>query len=399
MEPPQPSAEFRPDLDALPDVPLLSQPEPLAVFTRAEVAPDAPPPAHGTCGNGRLRPPLLQPVRVLRSLVGTALPEVEAPAGVHDSSARALLDAVAAGGRAGPAAQAVARAAVVTLRNNLNKVVLGAFPGARCASDRGWAIEVEALGPTLYLGIVDDSAETEGSDGSTDGAWQAQCMRWGRGFERVATVPVDRSGRYACASPGLLAVRTRAGPHRLVVGAEVDAFDGAVARAHGDDGSAPLRTTAAIVELKTHGPARRLPDAKLARIWVQSYLAGVPTVVVGHRDRNGVVCGTRTIAVADIPRMWNAQAPAAHPPWHPRRAVAYLVQFISWLQARVAATPPDPTFGTPIRRLRVVCTFPTDGDVISPPHITTEPVPSGSPLRVLSTEFITFILPLITPSS
>ena len=415
----KPSAEFLPDLSHFLDVPPLSQPEPVAVFTRVADAStttttrrDFP----GTCGNGRLRPPLLQPASVLRRLVGTALPEAEAGAREHDSSLRALLDAVVAGGRAGPAAHAVARAAVVTLRHNLNKVVLTAFPGAQDARTTRWAIDVEALGSTIYLGIVDDDGGCDGDnccatgnhdDDDDDDAkkWQEQCSRWGLGFERVATVPVDDHhhssgrGRYSCTSPCLVAVRTRAGAHRLVVGAEVDAFDGAAARAHGDDGSAPLRTTAALVELKTHGAARRLPDAKLARVWVQAHLAGVPAVVVGHRDRRGVLCSTATLAVADIPRAWNAQAPARHPPWHPRRAVTLLAQFVSWLRAHVAATPPDPSHCAPIRRLRIVCTPPADGDDTSFPHISTAPVPSGSPLRVLSTAYINFILPLIFPSS
>ena len=235
--------------------------------------------------------------------------------------------------------------------------------------------------------------------------WQEQCSRWGLGFERVATVPVDDHhhssgrGRYSCTSPCLVAVRTRAGAHRLVVGAEVDAFDGAAARAHGDDGSAPLRTTAALVELKTHGAARRLPDAKLARVWVQAHLAGVPAVVVGHRDRRGVLCSTATLAVADIPRAWNAQAPARHPPWHPRRAVTLLAQFVSWLWAHVAATPPTPLTAPP-SAASASCAHP-------PPMATTRrfptspqpPSPPAPPLRVLSTAYINFIIPLIFPSS
>ena len=139
----------------------------------------------------------------------------------------------------------------------------------------GWQEDLVTCHDALVGCFDDDDAKK----------WQEQCSRWGLGFERVATVPVDDHhhssgrGRYSCTSPCLVAVRTRAGAHRLVVGAEVDAFDGAAARAHGDDGSAPLRTTAALVELKTHGAARRLPDAKLARVWVQEHLAGVPAVV------------------------------------------------------------------------------------------------------------------------
>jgi RAT1-interacting protein len=77
--------------------------------------------------------------------------------------------------------------------------------------------------------------------------------------------------------------RTSLGGHRLLVSAEIDCEEAL------PDGSRVF------VEIKTSGsmqtPESRcnFRERKLIKYWIQSYVAGVPTVVVGYRSEDGVL--------------------------------------------------------------------------------------------------------------
>ena len=77
--------------------------------------------------------------------------------------------------------------------------------------------------------------------------------------------------------------RTSLGTHRLLVSAEIDCEE---KLANG---------TREFVEVKTSGSMRtaesrcNFRERKLIKYWIQSYVAGVPTVVVGYRSEDGVL--------------------------------------------------------------------------------------------------------------
>ena len=77
--------------------------------------------------------------------------------------------------------------------------------------------------------------------------------------------------------------RTSLGTHRLLVSAEIDCEE---KLANG---------TREFVEVKTSGSMRNAEsrcnfrERKLIKYWIQSYVAGVPTVVVGYRSEDGVL--------------------------------------------------------------------------------------------------------------
>ena len=83
--------------------------------------------------------------------------------------------------------------------------------------------------------------------------------------------------------------RTSLGAHRLLVSAEIDCEETQA------DGSR------AFVEIKTSGcmqtaQARcNFRERKLLKYWIQSYVAGVPTVVVGYRSEDGVLTVRRAL--------------------------------------------------------------------------------------------------------
>ncbi len=77
--------------------------------------------------------------------------------------------------------------------------------------------------------------------------------------------------------------RTSLGAHRLLVSAEIDCEESLT------DGSRSF------VEIKTSGSMQtaesrcNFRERKLIKYWIQSYVAGVPTVVVGYRSEDGVL--------------------------------------------------------------------------------------------------------------
>lgn len=83
-------------------------------------------------------------------------------------------------------------------------------------------------------------------------------------------------------------VRTGIGSHSIVIGGEVDAVEGG--KPEGLDHSIPY------VELKTSesfspndARAAEKFEKKMCRFWAQSFLLGVPKVIIGFRSANGIL--------------------------------------------------------------------------------------------------------------
>ncbi|KAG0239220.1 Histone H2A.Z [Actinomortierella wolfii] len=96
--------------------------------------------------------------------------------------------------------------------------------------------------------------------------------------------------------------RTRLGEHSIILGAEVDCTQ------HRKK-PPPYNPLDDYVELKTsrvitsEREQTSFEKFKLLKFWAQSYLAGVPTIVVGFRDDDGVVRELRTFKTAEIPQI------------------------------------------------------------------------------------------------
>lgn len=122
---------------------------------------------------------------------------------------------------------------------------------------------------------------------------------WGYKFETLSTLPrpwadctrteiesresetVNNYAQYCSI------VRTGIGNHTLILGGEVDAVLGCKPD-EGDESQIPY------IELKTSedfdprdGKSAVKFERKMCRFWAQSFLLGVPSVVVGFRDRDG----------------------------------------------------------------------------------------------------------------
>lgn len=107
-------------------------------------------------------------------------------------------------------------------------------------------------------------------------------------------------------------VKTGIGGSTMVLGGEVDAVWDSKPAIQGD----PINW----VELKTSADPRSEREMitferKLMKFWIQSFLLGVPKIIVGFRDQHGTLLRTEELQTATIPKVvdsrgktWNGNA-------------------------------------------------------------------------------------------
>ncbi|KAF7374739.1 RAI1 domain-containing protein [Mycena sanguinolenta] len=120
-------------------------------------------------------------------------------------------------------------------------------------------------------------------------------------------------------------VRTKLGETRLVIGGEVDCVRGKY-----------TSKTDTFVELKTSMVIRNPQDEmrfekKLLKFYMQSFLLGVPEILVGFRTPGGEVTTTQTFRTVEIPRLVRGKAHG----WDPGRCLAWGEAFLEFLKKHV----------------------------------------------------------------
>lgn len=116
--------------------------------------------------------------------------------------------------------------------------------------------------------------------------------------------------------------KTRLGGYRLLLGAEMDGLD------ERGQNYIELKTTACI---RTDQQQGRFINEKCLKWWVQSFLAGVPTILVGHRNERLWIDRLERLPVERIPRMVREQAQ-----WDPNLVLAFGELLLSWLRQLLA---------------------------------------------------------------
>ncbi|KXS18956.1 RAI1-domain-containing protein [Gonapodya prolifera JEL478] len=116
--------------------------------------------------------------------------------------------------------------------------------------------------------------------------------------------------------------KTKLGATTLLMGAEVDCV-GANTRDY--------------IELKTHRVLRNQSQRssferhKLLKIWAQSFLAGIPRVIVGFRDDEGYVRAIEEFKTLEIPRAVRKPPERGGAVWDPTIMLTWCEQFLKWL--------------------------------------------------------------------
>lgn len=124
--------------------------------------------------------------------------------------------------------------------------------------------------------------------------------------------------------------KSKLGGHRLIFGAEVDGLD--------ENGTS-------YVELKT---CRVLKDQiqcsafyqnKLMSFWAQSFLAGIPKILVGFRSDRGMIKSIEYIDVNEIPRITRGKVT-----WCPETMLNFGILFLDWLNEQMKQLSEDEVF-------------------------------------------------------
>jgi RAT1-interacting protein len=127
-------------------------------------------------------------------------------------------------------------------------------------------------------------------------------------------------------------VRTKINQHSIVMAGEVDCCEHG-ARDGGPSSYIELKTSRIIYTDKNKYSFKRY---KLLKWWAQSFLIGVPKIVCGFRDDDGIVKKLETFRTLDIPK----QIQDERNMWDPAICLNFLDQFLTWVKEIVTKDNP-----------------------------------------------------------
>ncbi|GMH45778.1 hypothetical protein BSKO_13741 [Bryopsis sp. KO-2023] len=180
---------------------------------------------------------------------------------------------------------------IVTFRNNLNKIFLTVVD-----NKKDWVVSACMLSgfPTLFLDIETSDADFETYPDSEKFTY------YGYKFETLCTGGGD--GVVDSTSESAVVVKSKLNDLDLLIATEVDCHE--EAQDLGVDGKPEVSS---FVEIKTS----RLPAStkqrqnaqrfKFPKWWVQSLLGGVPKIVVGYWDNDGVIQDIKAFETHTLP--------------------------------------------------------------------------------------------------
>ncbi|AAW44182.1 enzyme regulator, putative [Cryptococcus deneoformans JEC21] len=208
-----------------------------------------------------------------------------------------------------------------------------------------WEMTAIALDGSVYLELW-DPPEEKAKRKREQSAWEKQGYM-GYAYESFSTIPQE--GRPGNGPEGwggdvntnvqwANVVRSAIGEIPLCIAGEVDCVKA-------EPGS-PNPGLSGCMELKTnkviqHPGHEAMFHKKLLKHWAQSWLLGIPEVVVGFRDDDGILRSQTTFDTAKIPYLVEV---LNKPSWSPNRCLQSLHSVCSFLTKNVLPTDPLVTY-------------------------------------------------------
>ncbi|CAG8782022.1 8880_t:CDS:2, partial [Acaulospora morrowiae] len=133
--------------------------------------------------------------------------------------------------------------------------------------------------------------------------------------------------------------KTALGKNKIIMGAEVDCIGESKPERHLD----PINN---YIELKTSRIIKREEENykfekyKLLKFWAQSFLIGIPRIIVGFRDDNGIVKNIREFKTMEIPRMVRGK----NGMWDAAVCLNFANEFFDWLKTIVIIDDPRSSY-------------------------------------------------------
>ncbi|KAG9305069.1 hypothetical protein G9A89_007709 [Geosiphon pyriformis] len=193
-------------------------------------------------------------------------------------------------------------------------------------------------------------------------------MYWGYKFESLCTIAKPPSEIISSDDPELIhrktsivntniqycsVARTTLGPHRIIMGAEVDCIGG----------HKPQRSNNPIkeyIELKTSKIIRtdreqhNFEKFKLMKTWAQSFLIGIPRIIFGFRNNEGFLEKIQEFNTLEIPRLVRGKQGM----WDAAVCLNFASQFLQWVREVVVIDDPHISytiaFRPPFKEIEII---------------------------------------------
>ncbi|KAK1799435.1 hypothetical protein P4O66_007664 [Electrophorus voltai] len=218
----------------------------------------------------------------------------------------------------------------VTWRGHLTKLLTTPYE-----TQEGWLLAASKFGGTIYISEVETEAARVNRESRTER--HKEMMYWGFKFEQYICaddmngVP-DQGGVVNTNEAFCTVVQTRLSDHKLLFSGEVDCRD--------KDPRIPA--PACYIELKTSAeictPKQRsnFHRYKLLKWWAQSFLPGVPQIIAGFRDQDGIVVAVETFHISNISQLIKNEYNC----WKPTVCMNFCSDFLSFVKSVVKEDNP-----------------------------------------------------------
>ncbi|KAF9123723.1 hypothetical protein BGX30_001288 [Mortierella sp. GBA39] len=133
--------------------------------------------------------------------------------------------------------------------------------------------------------------------------------------------------------------RTKIGKNSIIMGAEVDCTsEPKKAPPHNPlSNYIELKTSRVISSAREHNSFER---HKLLKFWAQSFLPGIPTIIVGFRDDDGNVVTVETFKTMEIPRLVRGKDGA----WDTTICINFLDAVLNFLRKQIKVDDPEVSY-------------------------------------------------------
>ncbi|CAL5868876.1 uncharacterized protein PFLUO_LOCUS3103 [Penicillium psychrofluorescens] len=257
---------------------------------------------------------------------------------VADEHLDALLDTIMAHEKE---TEKTCEADIVTWRGMMTKILAAPYDMMN-----GFEMNATCFQGTIFIeennAYKNQQKETQRNQRMPAGmASQELMMYWGYKFEAISVLRqqwdpssreeierreeavVNNSAQYCSVA------RTGMGNVRMILGGEVDA----VWDCKPDRKEDPVHW----IELKTSAEIRNDRDMvkyerKLLKFWAQSFLLGVPRIIVGFRDQNGIVRSLEELETASIP---GKVKKVGRGTWDGNICINFAAAFLEWLKQTI----------------------------------------------------------------
>ncbi|XP_060587638.1 decapping and exoribonuclease protein-like isoform X2 [Ruditapes philippinarum] len=192
----------------------------------------------------------------------------------------------------------------------------------------GWLVAITLFNGTYYLCEFETEQKKEQNASRTQRDDEMCC--WGWKFEQYLTADSpssepDTDTAYNNCEAFCTVVRSRLNSHSLVYSGEVDAeYTDNVYGKHYIE----LKTTREITHPRQNVNFKRF---KVIKWWAQSFLVGIPEIVCGYRDDDGIVHRLESFNTMKLPEF----AKDIRDPWKPNVCFNFLDQLLSFIKSTV----------------------------------------------------------------